>query len=197
MDFVVQTQRRCLNHMATKVRIQEQKTRMQEAILEWASEVYPGEHSIRDYITAQGVEYVEAVMRQEMPRAKSKVDKEREQTRKRGEQIHKAEHKYNQMDNKELLATALFEVLGHAKKKSGSGSKRELIVKETDAIGFLLKDHAETAKAHNVKIVPENAMKRRNTPAPSGRRRSTSRPGSQSSRARSTSRASKSGRASA
>ena len=187
-DFVSCHQERCVQHYEALVRQSSLQQKLLDKVISWFAANDIQDVAMQRTMQRKADALVESILRAEMPKLRSRMEKEKEKVEKRDKEVTEAMTKWSMMEVKDVLSPAMLELarLGHAKKP--------LAVQEDSALAFLIKDNEDLQKKYKLKIAKAGAEgkpvpkpskpQRKPTPAPkTNRHRSTSRKSASSSRA--------------
>ena len=187
-DFVSCHQERCVQHYEALVRQSSLQQKLLDKVISWFAANDIQDVAMQRTMQRKADAFVESILRAEMPKLRSRMEKEKEKVEKRDKEVTEAMTKWSMMEVKDVLSPAMLELarLGHAKKP--------LAVQEDSALAFLIKDNEDLQKKYKLKIAKAGAEgkpvpkpskpQRKPTPAPkTNRHRSTSRKSASSSRA--------------
>ena len=189
-EFVCQHQEKCVEMYDNLVKLPVLQQKLDDRLNSWFSQHGYDDHVVQETLKSQAKLFVECLMRAEFPKAKTRVEKEKELQTKRDAAVLEATEQWQSLDVKDVLSPALFELA-----KLGSARKPTKL-KGDSALAYLVQDNPEICQKYNLKIVSPDAkdgrarkqttpkQKRKGTP-PRSRGRS---PGSSSSRSSRTSR---------
>ena len=104
-------------------------------------------------------QFAQSFVRGTRPKIQTRMAKDKEQQQKSEQVLLEAKSKWEEMDVKDVLSPALFELLG-------AKQKRSCKIKEDSALAFLVKDNEELCRRHNVKILSEAARSSKRAPTP-------------------------------
>ena len=116
---------------------------------------------------AKAKQFVESTIRAERPKLQTRMNKDKENYKKRQQAFIEAESKRESMDVKDVLSTSLLQ-LAQAKTARNKPSR----IQDGGALAFLVKDNAELCRQHNIKFEASQAP---NTPKRRTKRRVSSR----------------------
>ena len=171
-QFVLQHQGQCVKFYDELIASSSLQQLLADRLDAWFAQHNYADEEIRHALKHRAVQYVESLLRVERPRVQSRMVKDREQQQKREQALLEARSKWEEMDVKDVLSPALFEL-----KQLDARQKRPTKIKDDSALAFLVKDNAELCQKHKLKIVPASssghsqATPHKREPTPKGRAR--------------------------
>ena len=171
-QFVLQHQGQCVKLYDELIASSSLQQLLADRLDAWFAQHNYADEEIRHALKHRAVQYVESLLRVERPRVQSRMVKGREQQQKREQALLEARSKWEEMDVKDVLSPALFEL-----KQLDARQKRPTKIKDDSALAFLVKDNAELCQKHKLKIVPASssghsqATPHKREPTPKGRAR--------------------------
>ncbi|OLP89282.1 hypothetical protein AK812_SmicGene29280 [Symbiodinium microadriaticum] len=148
-QFVLQHQGQCVKFYDELIASSSLQQLLADRLDAWFAQHNYADEEIRHALKHRAVQYVESLLRVERPRVQSRMVKDREQQQKREQALLEARSKWEEMDVKDVLSPALFEL-----KQLDARQKRPTKIKDDSALAFLVKDNAELCQKHKLKIVP-------------------------------------------
>ena len=125
----------------------------------WFAEQAFDDLEVQRVLKQRACQFVQSFVRATRPKIQTRMAKDKEQQQKREQVLLEAKSKWEEMDVKDVLSPALFELLDAKQKRSRK-------IKEDSALAFLVKDNEELCRRHNVKIVSEAARSSKRAPTP-------------------------------
>ena len=124
----------------------------------WFAEQAFDDLEVQRVLKQRACQFAQSFVRATRRKIQTWMVKDKEQQR-REQVLLGAKSKWEQMDVKDVLSPALFELLG-------AKQERSCEIKEDSALAFLVKDNEELCRRHNVKIVSEAARSSKRAPTP-------------------------------
>ncbi|CAE7491108.1 unnamed protein product [Symbiodinium natans] len=147
-EFIVQHQEKCVNLYDGLIECTALKQSLLDKLDAWFAQHSFADADICGALKLRAEQYVESLLRAERPKVQSRMVKDRELQQKREQALLEARSKWEEMDVKDVLSPALFEL-----KQLDAKHKRPTKIKDDSALAFLVKDNAELCQKHKLKIV--------------------------------------------
>ena len=177
-SFILTHQKACTEHMRSTTKSETCLKKLEDEVASWMAKHSDMHYPESAYHIKRTVKhFAEAVYRDELPKAKSRIEKDSENTQKREQELLDAEADYKSLDIKQLLALAVLETT----RKSDNNSKLNL--GKNGVMAHLMKEYPDLATKCNLNLNAEPKPKQKKQQ----RNRSQSRksPGQRSSSRRS------------
>ena len=158
-DFVCKHQQQCVAIYEHEVSLPVLKQRLQDRLDAWFAEQAYDDMELREALKQRASQFVDSIIRATRPKIQTRMAKDKDLQQKREQALLEAKSKWEEMDVKDVLSPALFELLD-------AKQKRSFNIKEDSALAFLVKDNEELCKKHKVKIVSETSRSSRRAPTP-------------------------------
>lgn len=146
-QFVCQHQQQCVALYENQVSLPALKQRLFDQLDVWFAQQAYDDEALRMALKQRASQFVEAFVRATRPKIQTRMAKDKDLQEKREQALLEAKSKWEEMDVKDVLSPALFELVD-------ARQKRSVNIKADSALAFLVKDNEELCKKHNVKFVP-------------------------------------------
>ena len=147
MEFIKLHQKACFSYLDLECEEAAVCSRVQDRLVQWHLEHGRDSFQAMNYSKEMSFKYMQLILREEKPRIKTRLDRERERHEKQAKSLEEANSKFQTMDTKKVLTQAMIEI---AAKSNKSHSKH--FVPQDGAISFLLSGDQEFLTKHKIHI---------------------------------------------
>lgn len=153
-SFVCEHQQQCVKFYENEISMQSLQQKLLDRLDAWLAEHEYDDVAMKQALKQRAQQFVESLIRTERPKIRSRMSKEKEVQEKRQQALLEARSRWEEMDVKDVLSPALFEL-----KHLGAKQKGSTKIRDDSALAFLVKDNAELCQKHNLKMVPASASR--------------------------------------
>ena len=157
-EFICKHQKQCVALYEQEVSLAVLQEKLTDRLDAWFAEQAFDDLEVQRVLKQRACQFAQSFVRATRRKIQTWMVKDKEQQR-REQVLLGAKSKWEQMDVKDVLSPALFELLD-------AKQERSCEIKEDSALAFLVKDNEELCRRHNVKIVSEAARSSKRAPTP-------------------------------